>query len=89
MKRKRLSEEQILAILKQLEAGAIGREVCRRVRTPALLKEKSVAKISSGGRSSSQGSNPPARARAAAGTAPLRPATRAAPSCDPESPPHR
>ena len=30
MKRKRFSEEQILAILKELEAGAIGREVCRR-----------------------------------------------------------
>jgi putative transposase len=30
MKRKRFSEEQILAILKELDAGAIGKEVCRR-----------------------------------------------------------
>jgi putative transposase len=30
MKRKRFSEEQILAILKEVDAGAMGRDVCRR-----------------------------------------------------------
>lgn len=30
MKRKRFSEEQILGILKEVDAGAMGREVCRR-----------------------------------------------------------
>lgn len=30
MKRKRFPEEKILAILKELEAGALGRDVCRR-----------------------------------------------------------
>jgi putative transposase len=30
MKRKRFAEGQIVGILKELEAGAVGREVCRR-----------------------------------------------------------
>jgi putative transposase len=30
MKRKRFTEEQILAILKEVDAGAMGRDVCRR-----------------------------------------------------------
>ena len=30
MKRSRYSEEQIIGILKETEAGATGREVCRR-----------------------------------------------------------
>lgn len=30
MKRKRFAEKQILAILRELEAGAIGKDVCRR-----------------------------------------------------------
>jgi putative transposase len=31
MKRERFSEEQILAILKEVDAGALGRDVCRRL----------------------------------------------------------
>jgi putative transposase len=31
MKRERFSEQQILAILKEVDAGTLGRDVCRRL----------------------------------------------------------